>query len=148
MLILPKILPICMNARTQRAKQMMETEGYCGQVSYNVFSVRSQTNPENRYNVSKTDNGLICECLDHTTRGSDCKHIKIVLEFIRNNEGRKQVCRIIERSLIKVCTFCDSGSIVKAGLKKNKTDTLQRFKCQDCKKRFTSNFGFEKMRHD
>ena len=54
----------------------------------------------------------------------------------------------MERSLIKVCKFCDSGNIVKAGLKKNKTKTMQMFKCQDCKKRFTTNFGFEKMRYD
>ena len=85
-------------------------------------------------------------CPDHTTRKSDCKHIKIALELIRNNEGQKQSFRIIERSLIKVCKYCDSGNIVKAGLKKNKNSTLQRFKCQDCRKRFTANFGFEKMR--
>ena len=87
-------------------------------------------------------------CPDHTTRKSDCKHIKIALELIRNNEGQKQTFRIIERSLIKVCKFCDSGNIVKAGLKKNKNSTLQMFKCQDCKKRFTTNFGFEKKQFD
>ena len=50
----------------------------------------------------------------------------------------------MERSNLKLCKFCDSGRIVKAGLKKNKNCTMQRFKCQDCKKRFTVNFGFEK----
>ena len=35
-----------MNARTQRAKQIMETQGYCSQLGSNTFSVRSQTNPE------------------------------------------------------------------------------------------------------
>ena len=137
-----------MNARTQHANQIMETKGYCSQINYNTFSVRSQTNPENRYTISKTDNGLICECPDHQTRKSDCKHIKIVLDFIKNNKGRKQVFRIIERSLIKVCKFYDSGNIVKAGLKKNKNNTMQRFKCQDCNKRFTTNFGFEKRQFD
>ncbi len=52
----------------------------------------------------------------------------------------------MERSLIRVCKSCDSGSIVKAGLEKDKNRTLQRFKCQDCKKGFATNFGFEKVR--
>ena len=55
-----------MNPRMVRANQIMETEGYCSQINYNTFSVRSQTNPENRYAVTKTGNGLICECPDHT----------------------------------------------------------------------------------
>ena len=71
-----------MNQRKQKAKQMMETKGYCSQLDSNNFSVRSQTNPENRYNVSKTENGLKCDCKDHQTRKADCKHIKIVLEII------------------------------------------------------------------
>ena len=137
-----------MNARTQRAKQIMETEGYCSQINYNTFSVRSQTNPENYYTVTKTGNGLICECPDHQDRKSDCKHIKIVLDFIKNNEGRKQVFRIIERSLIKVCKYCDSGNLKKAGTRKIKTGRVQRYACLDCKKRFTVNFGFEKKQFD
>ena len=116
--------------------------------SYNVFSVRSQTNPEKRYKVTKTQNGLICEYLDHTTRGSDCKHIKAVLEFVRNNEGSKQVLRIMQRSLTKVCKYCDSGDIKKWGIRETKSGKTQRFKCTDCKKRFTANFGFEGMRYD
>ncbi len=41
-----------MNARIQRAKQIMETKGYCSQLDSNNFSVRSQTNPKNRYKTS------------------------------------------------------------------------------------------------
>ena len=47
---------------------MMGITGYVSQFESNKFSVRSQTNPEKFYTVSKTDNGLVCECLDHTTR--------------------------------------------------------------------------------
>ena len=137
-----------MNARTQRVNQIMETEGYCFQINNNTFSVRSQTNSENHYTVTKTGNGLICECKDHTTRKADCKHIKIVLDFVKNNEGRKQVFRIIERSLIKVCKYCDSGNLKKVGTRKTKTGKVQRYACIDCKKRFTANFGFEKMRYN
>ena len=44
-----------MNARTQRANQIMSTKGYCSQIDSNTFSVRSQSNPENRYTVSRSD---------------------------------------------------------------------------------------------
>ena len=138
-----------MNGRTQRAKQIMSTKGYCSQINPNIFSVRSQTNPEKRYAVSRTGNGLVCECLDHQTRKADCKHIKIVLDVMKNNQCHKNnTFRIMERSLIKVCKFCDSGNLKKDGFRSTKSGKVQRFKCLDCKKRFTANFGFEKMRHD
>ncbi len=136
-----------MNTRTQRATQMMELPNCAVQFSPERFSVRSQSIPQIHYIVSKTSNGLICDCPDHTKRKSDCKHIKTVLELIRNNEGQEQTFRIIEGSLVKVCKFCDSGNIIKKGIKKNKSGSLQKFKCNDCKRGFTANFGFEKMRY-
>ncbi len=138
-----------MNPRTQRAKQMMETKGYCSQLDSNTFSVRSQTNPDNYYTVSKTENGLKCECKDNQTRKADCKHIKIVLEIIKQNKCyRNNTFRIMERSKLKLCKYCDSGKIKKSGTRNTKTGKVQRYACLDCKKRFTANFGFEKMRHD
>lgn len=138
-----------MNQRTQRAKQMMETKGYCSQLDSHTFSIRSQTNPDNRYTISKTDNGLKCNCKDHICRKADCKHIKIVLNVIKNNQCRRNnTLRIIERSLIKACKFCDSGKIIKKGFKHNKSGRVQVAHCKDCKRKFTVNFGFEKMKHD
>ena len=127
---------------------MMELPDCAVQFSPEKFSVRSQSIPQIHYIISKTENGLICDCPDHIKRKSDCKHIKIVLEQIKKNQGDSQEFRMIDRSNFRLCKFCDSGNIVKAGLKKNKNSTMQRFKCQDCKKRFTTNFGFEKMRYD
>ena len=99
----------------------MSAEGYCFQIDSNSFSVSSQTNPENRYKVSITDNGLICECLDHITRGSDRKHIKIVLNLIKNNQcERNNIFRITDRSNFKTCKFCSSDNIIKKDLKKIK----------------------------
>ncbi len=143
------MLPYCMNARNQRAKQMMETRGCCSQLDSNSFSVRSQTNPENRYIVSKTDNGLVCQCKDHLVRKSDCKHIKIVLEIIKNNQCyRNNTFRIMERSKLQLCKYCDSGKIRKDGMRQTKKNKVQRFKCLDCKKRFITNFGFEKKQNN
>jgi len=134
-----------MNARKQRAQSMMETQGHCLQFEHNKFKVRSQSNPENYYTVSKTENGLICECKDHLCRKADCKHIKVVLEIIKKNKCyRNNTFRIMERSKLQLCKYCDSGKIIKKGMRKTKLGSIQIFKCKDCKKRFTTNFGFEK----
>ena len=136
-----------MNARAQRARQIMETRGHCSQIDANMFSVRSQTNPENRYTVRETANGLVCECPDNRFRKADCKHIKIVLDIVKNNKCRKNnTFRIMERSQLKLCKYCDSGKLKKAGMRKRKNDSVQVYACLDCKKKFTANFGFEKMR--
>ncbi|MFB5620594.1 MAG: hypothetical protein ACE5RC_05635 [Nitrosopumilus sp.] len=78
-----------MNPRKQRAKQIMESTGYTLQFESIKFKIRSQTNHEKFYIVSKTENGLICECKDHEIRKADCKHIKIVLELIMKNKCYK-----------------------------------------------------------
>jgi putative transposase len=138
-----------MNPRTQRAKQMMESGSNVSQFASDKFTVRSQTNPEKSYIITKTENGLICECPDHQTRNADCKHIKIVLQVIMKNKCyQDNTFRIMERAKLQLCKFCDSGRITKKGTRKNKDGTIQIFKCLDCKKRFSANFGFEKMRYE
>ena len=52
-----------MNARQQRAKQMMEIPGYVRQIRHDLFEVSSQFTPEKYYLVSTTDKRLVCECL-------------------------------------------------------------------------------------
>ncbi len=134
-----------MNQRKQKAQSMMKIVGYCSQIDQNSFSVRSQSTPENRYIVSKTENGLKCQCKDHNCRKSDCKHIKIVLEIIKKNKCyRNNIFRIMERSKLSLCKYCDSGRIRKDRFRKNKSGKVRIFECLDCRKKFSSNFGFEK----
>jgi len=124
---------------------MSETTGYASQFESNKFRVRSQTNPDNYYIVLKSDNGLRCECKDHLCRKADCKHIKIVLEIIKKNKCYKNnTFRIMERSQLKLCKYCDSGRLRKDGFRKNKNGKVRIFECLDCKKKFSENFGFEK----
>ena len=87
-----------MNARMEKAKQMMLTKGYCSQISTNKFSIRSQSNPNKRYLVNKTGNDLVCECPDNKFRKVDCKHIKISLYVLKNNKcWKNNMFRIIRR---------------------------------------------------
>ena len=46
------------------------------------------------------------------------------------------------------CIFCNSSAdIVKAGFRYNGSGKKQRYKCNNCKKRFVPNDGFWKMKH-
>ena len=139
-----------MSARKERSRQMMEIHGYGSQIAQGVFKIRSQTDPDKHYKVKRDGDKLVCSCPDHFKRMADCKHIHTALDMIKKKKKKKKRCyanepvHVIERAKIPVCKFCDSGRIVKAGLKKNKNGTMQMFKCQDCQKRFTMNYGFEK----
>ena len=138
-----------MNPRMQRARQIMSVEGHASQIGLDRFKVRSQTDPNKFYIITKTEEmgSLTCECPDHQTRQADCKHIKVVLEYIRKNVFGHDGFRIMERSKLNLCKYCDSGNIKKMGFRKTKNgDKAQIYGCKDCNKRFTANFGFEKMR--
>lgn len=92
---------------------------------------------------------LVCDCPDHFKRNADCKHIHTALEMIRKKRCyANEPVKILERAKIHVCKYCDSGNIKKNGTRQTKNGIVQRFKCLDCKKRFTTNFGFERMRYD
>ena len=50
----------------------------------------------------------------------------------------------MERSKLSLCKYCDSGRLRKDGFRKNKNGKIRIFECLDCKKKFSTNFGFEK----
>ena len=128
---------------------MIAGPGYAVQTGRGEFRVRSQSNPDKSYMVRETASGLVCECPDHTYRKADCKHIKVVLEIAMKNKGYKNSgFRIMERSKLNLCKFCDSGNIIKKGFKNNKSGKVQKFQCNDCGRAFTANFGFEKKQYD
>jgi len=106
--------------KSKRFKDSEQLPDCAVQFSSDKFSVRSQSIPQIHYIVSKTENGLICGCPDHIKRKSDCKHIKIVLELIKKNQGDIQEFRMMDRSNFRLCKFCDSGNLVKCGIRKNK----------------------------
>lgn len=67
---------------------------------------------------------------------------------MKNKRYHNNTFRIMERATLELCKYCDSGRITKKGTRKNKSGMIQIFKCLDCKKRFSANFGFEKKQFD
>ena len=137
-----------MNPRQERANDMMNEPDFAAQIADDKFRVRSQADPTKHYLVTDTGDGLVCECPDHREAKADCKHIKVVLEIIKKNRGYKDsTFRIMERSKLHLCRYCDSGNLIRKGVRKTKSGSVQMYGCRDCKRRFTANFGFERMRH-
>ena len=80
-----------MNQRQIRAKQIMELPDYAKFIGNNKIKIRSQTDLTKHYIISRTGNGLSCECPDHQDRKSDCKHIKIAFGANQEKRGSKTV---------------------------------------------------------
>jgi len=79
-------------------------------------------------------------------RGVKCKHIYAV-EFSLELRSVIEV-RKIESITITGCKYCKSDNLVRDGLRHNKHGDIQKFECRDCKRYFTINIGFEKMKHN
>jgi putative transposase len=123
-----------------------------------AYKVRSQTNPDQWYNVINTyDDGWICECLDFQARHLACKHIHAVqfskllrkkiyqdtiLQPLQELQKQEVVPTSIESGQI-VCPKCYSPTYQKFGIRHNKYGDMQRYVCKACNHRFVVNPAFE-----
>lgn len=70
--------------------------------------------PDKYYTVSRTGNGLVCSCLDHQRHKSDCKHIHVILDIVKQNRGfTNNEFKIIERHKLELCKFYSSDNVRK-----------------------------------
>jgi putative transposase len=125
-------------------------------VNDSTFRVQSQskdgwylvTKKSSRYRV-----GFKCECPDFAYRKIECKHIHAVKFLLSMKQESKQDSSqnpqvIVSKSDRVLCPRCNSIRIVKHGFRHNKGKEIQRYRCKDCKFKFTLNGGFEKMKND
>jgi len=137
-----------MNNRELKAQQIFEKENQIKQIDNYTFKVKSQSS-EKWYDVISTESGFLCSCPDAKFRKTNCKHsisVEISQGIRKQIEEAKQKQVIIYPIEINGCKFCESDNIIKKGLRKNKSYSIQTFQCKDCKKKFSINIGFEKMR--
>lgn len=115
-------------------------------INDHLYHVKSQTT-KREYDVISTESGWICTCPDHQFRKICCKHIHAVEFSIKLREQvRKENSVTIEQLNVSICPSCTSPNFVKHGIRRNKNYDIQRYYCHDCKKWFSFNLGFEKMR--
>ena len=111
------------------------------------YYVKSQSKEGKQYNVSRNQNGWSCSCPDFSYRGWTCKHIYAV-QFSYNLRQEVKRNLVLEPVNVTQCHFCGSMQIKKYGIRNNKSGAIQRFICEYCKRTFSVNVGFEKMKHN
>ena len=108
----------------------------------NKYTVQSQSNPENYYNVYHyEENKWVCSCMHYQATKNNCIHILSV----KFQQSLKETKDNIFETTIK-CEKCNSTNIVKNGKRKNKSGVINRYLCKECGFRFTDNEGFKKRR--
>ena len=130
------------NTREERGKEIA-SNNQVRRIDEHHYKVKSQSR-NLEHDVVSTEFGLKCSCEDHKFRKICCVHIHAV-EF--SLQIRKQVeSMVINQIDTNCCKFCNSKDLIKKGLRKNKTYSLQVYQCRICKKKFSINLGFEKMK--
>lgn len=121
-------------------------------LAVDIFSVRSATRNVN-YTVNriKKGNRFVCDCEDHMYRHNPrCEHIALVQKSLKEAEeartSKEKTLVLKRRSKISACPYCGSKDIKKFGVRHNKLHDVQKLNCKDCRRTFSDNLGFEKMR--
>jgi transposase-like protein len=138
------------NTRKLRAYSLL-AHGKVDKISDFAYRVWSQREEGKHYIVIREGLEWKCECPDFVLNHVVCKHIHAV-EQIRLNEQAvspsekegESVCEIDDSVL--VCKFCDSQNIVRREFRNTEKGKVQRFFCNDCKRKFILDEGFEKMK--
>jgi transposase-like protein len=131
------------NPRQEKGRTIAQLEGQIKRMDEHSYRVRSRSG-SGEYEVISGELGWLCSCPDHVYRGQKCKHI-FAVEFSLEIRKRVESQIIIKPASVGCCPRCQSDNIRRHGLRKNKSGSIQRHYCNDCKRWFTINMGFEKM---
>ena len=138
---------INVNLRETRGKEISVMEGAVSRINETDYTVKSQSG-NGFYSICKTLTGWICSCPDFMFRNVTCKHIYAVqISFSLHVEVQKKQL-VLQPISVSKCQYCGSQNIKKLCIRHNKSGDIQRFICQDCKKTFSFNIAFEKMKHN
>ena len=127
------------------------------------YKVKSQSAEETWYDVVRTyetgrgdsrqEGQWTCSCPDFQYRKIVCKHVYAVgfSKELRRRIVSQDVAPISLNSVPTLefnnCDRCHSeGSIIKYGIRHNKSGDIQRYRCKICNHKFIVNHGFERNR--
>ncbi len=138
------------NTRKIRAYSLL-AHGKIDKISDFAYRVWSQTEEGKHYIVLRQGLEWKCECPDFVFNHVACKHIHAVQQIRLNEQGLfpleeegEKPCEVESSSL--VCKFCGAENIVKRGYRNTQNGKVQRFFCNDCKRKFIVDEGFERMK--
>ena len=134
------------NKRQEKGKEIALKSDLI-RLSDNYYHVHSQTTKRD-YDVIKVVDKWTCTCPDHKYRNRVCcKHIHAVeFSLELRNHAREDNKVTLSPITTQECSFCKSQNITKNGIRHNKRGDIQRFSCGTCKRTFSVNLGFERMK--
>lgn len=139
--------PYQIERREMKALTIVGQNNQIQRVNHITYKVKSQSSDFWYDVIHVYKQGWTCSCPDFIFRHEkvgECKHIKSVL--ISNNL-RKQIVPKSREELIQLSQEltckCGSNEVIKDGIRKNKSGTIQRFECKSCGYRWSDNLGFE-----
>src|SRR5208282_1200257 len=105
---------------------------------------------ERFYTVQHREGYWFCDCPDATYRHpTGCKHsfaVRYSLK-LRAQVSDETIRTRIPSVSLESCQYCGSTKLVKRGIRKNDSYSVQRYKCADCGKWLILNRGFERRRY-
>jgi len=142
-------------SREEKGRMIAEQPNAIIKQSERFFKVTSQ-NGHGMYDVTKKENGsYLCTCPDFTYRSVisghgqllRCKHIiGCQIRYEMREKVRENI--VIKPVEVTSCLFCHGTNLKKFGLRHNRYGDIQRFLCVACKRTFSVNLGFERMKHN
>jgi len=133
------------SVRCERGRQICDLGNQVRRLDENTYSVKSQSG-NGEYEVRATEGGWLCSCPDSTYRGEKCKHV-FAVEFSKRIRTEVELGVLAPFNETDSCIYCGSKHIVKDGKRHNRTGSIQKFNCLDCRRYFMVNVGFEGMKH-
>lgn len=113
-----------------------------------TYKVKSQSSDIWHDVVHEYKQGWTCSCPDHIFRKVECKHIHAVYisKELRHKIVANSDIKEIETPSLELACKCGSLSVIKDGVRHNKSGNIQRFKCKECGKEWSDNLGFAKSK--
>src|SRR5487761_207782 len=142
-------MPTATELRQEKGRMIASMDNQIERLFDFEYLVNSQSNEGKQYRILKTVEGWSCTCPDYLYRAWTCKHIYAVqISFKLREAVSNRRSLVLEPIGVSQCQFCGSQKLRRYGVRKNKSGDIQRYLCEYCKRTFSLNIGFQRMRHN
>lgn len=139
------------NPRELRGLAILSTAGAVTHVKKGLYLVKSQTGVGEYEVHTHANEGWTCTCPDYQANKANCKHI-FAVKFSALLRKEVETCSKEEEEevveVVESCPLCESANIVRRGVRITQNGKVQRYFCKDCRRKFTLDRGFSRMKHD
>jgi len=139
------------NPRELRGLAILSAGNAVTHVKKGLYLVKSQTGVGEYEVHTHLNEAWTCTCPDYEKNKANCKHIfavkfSVLLKNEVETSSKDEETEVVE--VAERCPVCESANIVKRGIRRTRNGKVQRWFCKDCKRKFTIDTGFSRMKHD